>query len=155
MWQARGNRNAYVILVEKPEARKPLSKPNADGRITLNCSQTEWENKNWIYLASCEHGTGSPSSIRRADSWSSWGLVATAALRSMEFLVRLLICFIVVRGLAIQLSCAMQLTSVSWMKWWNTSVNKHKYIIYSVRTRVGILSLQFYTELPRLNDLLF
>jgi hypothetical protein len=32
-----GSLNAYMILVEKPEDKKPLGRPGVDGWVTLKC----------------------------------------------------------------------------------------------------------------------
>jgi hypothetical protein len=47
------NRNAYSILVGKPEGKRALGRPGVDGKIILEWVFREvgWERVDWIHLA--------------------------------------------------------------------------------------------------------
>jgi hypothetical protein len=49
----RKKRNAYSILVEKPEGKRPLARPRhrCDDKIKMDLKQTGWEGVDWINLA--------------------------------------------------------------------------------------------------------
>jgi hypothetical protein len=58
-------RNAYRILVGKPEGKSPLGRPKRRwaGSIKIDLIEIEWDGMDWIDLAqdrdqwsSCEHG---------------------------------------------------------------------------------------------------
>jgi hypothetical protein len=46
-------RNAYNILVGKPEANRPLGRPKCrwENNIRMDLKETEWEGMYWIHLA--------------------------------------------------------------------------------------------------------
>jgi hypothetical protein len=46
-------RNAYKILIGKPEGKRPLRRPRRrwESNITFNVKQTGPDNVNWIHLA--------------------------------------------------------------------------------------------------------
>jgi hypothetical protein len=45
-------KNAYIILVEEPEGKRPLGRRSVNGKIILNCILKETARKgvNWIHL---------------------------------------------------------------------------------------------------------
>jgi hypothetical protein len=65
-------RNAYRILVGKPEGRRPLGRPRRRGvdNIKIYLREIGWDGVGWIDLAqdrdqgSCEHGDESSGSIK-------------------------------------------------------------------------------------------
>jgi hypothetical protein len=67
-------RNAYRILVEKPEEKRPLGRPTSkwEDNIEMDLRETEWGGMDWIHLAqnrnhmegSFEHGNEPPGSIK-------------------------------------------------------------------------------------------
>jgi hypothetical protein len=57
-------RNAYKMLVRKPEGKRPLGRPRCrwEDNIKMYPKKTEWMDVDWIYLVryglmadSCEH----------------------------------------------------------------------------------------------------
>jgi hypothetical protein len=46
-------RNAYKILVAKPEEKRPLRRPRCrwENHIRINLREIGWEGVNWIHLA--------------------------------------------------------------------------------------------------------
>jgi hypothetical protein len=46
-------RNAYKILVRKPEGKRLLKRPRLrwDGNVTLDLGEIGWEGVDWIHLA--------------------------------------------------------------------------------------------------------
>jgi hypothetical protein len=46
-------RNAYRILVEKPQGKRPLGRPRRRGvdNIKMDLRQIGWDGRNWIELA--------------------------------------------------------------------------------------------------------
>jgi hypothetical protein len=46
-------RNAYKLLVGKPEERKPLGRPRPRGvcKIKMDLREIEWDGKDWIDVA--------------------------------------------------------------------------------------------------------
>jgi hypothetical protein len=46
-------RNAYKILVGKPEGKRPLGRPRRRGvdNIKMDLGEIEWDDRNWIELA--------------------------------------------------------------------------------------------------------
>jgi hypothetical protein len=66
-----GNRNAYRILVGKPEGKRPLGRPRRrwEDNIRTDLRAIGWGGMGWIDLAqnregSCEHGNEPSGSIR-------------------------------------------------------------------------------------------
>jgi hypothetical protein len=62
-------RNAYRILVGKPEGRKPLGSPRRRwvDNIKIDLREIGWHGVNWVNLAlegSCEHGDELSGSIK-------------------------------------------------------------------------------------------
>jgi hypothetical protein len=60
-------RNAYNVLVEKPEVKRPLGNPwnRREGNIKTYLREIRWNDVDWIQLAQdvarwrfCEHGKG-------------------------------------------------------------------------------------------------
>jgi hypothetical protein len=49
----RENKNAYRILVGKPEGKRPLGRPGGKGEDTtkMNLREIEWGDMGWINLA--------------------------------------------------------------------------------------------------------
>jgi hypothetical protein len=50
-----GRRNAYRILVGKPEGKSPLGRPRRRwvDNIKMDLREVEWEGRNWIDLGQC------------------------------------------------------------------------------------------------------
>jgi hypothetical protein len=123
--------HAYIILVEKPYAKRPLSKSKRRWQDNLNWSQTKWENTagfNWPRrrtLGSLWIGTESSSSVAKGNSWARWGSsgYCRTTFRRIAWLV---VCLNEDKSLVFQMSCALHLTGVTAMKWRNASVNKYK-----------------------------
>jgi hypothetical protein len=46
-------RNAYRILVGKPEGKRPLGRPRRRwvDNIKMDLGEVEWDSRNWIHLA--------------------------------------------------------------------------------------------------------
>jgi hypothetical protein len=63
-------RNAYRILVRKPEGKRLLGRPRRNWLVIIKMVLREigWGGMDWIHLAqdSCEHGSEPSGSI---DSW--------------------------------------------------------------------------------------
>jgi hypothetical protein len=63
-------RNAYRILVEKPEGRRPLGRPRRRSVNDIKMGQIGWDDTDWIDLAngpvdaSCEHGNEPSGSVK-------------------------------------------------------------------------------------------
>jgi hypothetical protein len=66
-------RNAYRILVGKPEGKRPLGRPRRRrvGNIKIDLRETGWKSMDWIELAhyrpvkgSCEHGNKPSGSVK-------------------------------------------------------------------------------------------
>jgi hypothetical protein len=63
------NRNAYRILVGKPEGKKPLGRPRRTwvDYIKMDLRELGWDGMDWIGLAQdreCEHGNEPSVSIK-------------------------------------------------------------------------------------------
>jgi hypothetical protein len=66
-------RNAYTILVGKPEGKRLLGRHRCrrEDSITMDLRKTGWDDMNWIHLAqnrdqwqTCEHGNEPLGSIK-------------------------------------------------------------------------------------------
>jgi hypothetical protein len=52
MWHEWGERNAYRILVGKPEGKRPLGRPRRRwvDNIKVHLREIEWDGMDWIYV---------------------------------------------------------------------------------------------------------
>jgi hypothetical protein len=48
----RGKRNAYRVLVGKPEGKIPLARPRhiCENKIKMDLKETRWKGVDWIHL---------------------------------------------------------------------------------------------------------
>jgi hypothetical protein len=59
-------RNAYRILVGKPEGNRPLGRPRRRwvDNIKMDLREIGWDGMDWIDLAHCEYGNEPPGVIK-------------------------------------------------------------------------------------------
>ena len=129
---ARMREYAYIILVDKPYAKRPLSKPKRRWQDNLNWSRTEWENTagfNWprrrtlgsLWIWYRKFWVPYQEGIPGLDE----DLMAIAGLRSVRLVGWL---FVSTKTKVWSFSCLAQCTSQALLQWsgethMSTSIN--------------------------------